>query len=128
MSDIHDEYWRASENHELRLQECGSCGVIRFPPTNYCGQCLSDDFQWMRAQGGGKVWSWVRFHRSYYKDMADRVPYIVALIQLDEGPMMASTVTNEDGGDLVCGARVELEFGSARDGKAAPMFRLAQSR
>jgi hypothetical protein len=117
------EYWSWVERGELRLQHCACCAAWQFPPAPVCRACLSRELEWEQVRGTGVVWSWIRMHRGYIPAYADRVPYNVVLVRLDEGPMMISSVIG-DALDIHCAAPVRLEFGISPEGWALPMFRV----
>jgi uncharacterized OB-fold protein len=90
--EIDREYWEGCRRGELRLQQCDSCQEWRFPPEPRCPNCLSSDHRWKVTSGRGKVWSWIVMHQKYFAGLADQLPYNVAMIQLEEGPLMMSNV------------------------------------
>jgi uncharacterized OB-fold protein len=75
-----------------------------------CPVCLSPDARAESASGGGRVVSWVVYHRAYGPSFADRVPYNVTLVELDEGPRLLTTVV-EPTAALAVGARVQVSSG-----------------
>ena len=79
-------YWQAAREHRLELPRCNACGKMWFPPSQSCPHCLAADFTWTRVSGLGKVFSFVIYHRVYHPAFAGDVPYVVALVELDEGP------------------------------------------
>ena len=58
--------------------------------------CLAPEAQWQPMSGRGQVFSFVVFHRAYHPAWEGKVPYTVALIELDEGPVMLSNVIGVD--------------------------------
>lgn len=124
MTDLDDDYWAGAERGELLVQRCLSCGLKRFPPSPYCNACLSSKFEWEVASGDGRIWSWIRMHRVYYKDFADKVPYNVALVELAEGPFVMSSIVGEGSDRLVCDAAVRLRFERDGEGRNLPVFEL----
>ena len=79
-------YWQAAREHRLELPRCNACGKFWFPPSQSCPHCLAADFAWMPVSGVGKIYSFVVFHRVYHPAFAQDVPYVVALVELAEGP------------------------------------------
>ncbi|HEX6388101.1 MAG TPA: OB-fold domain-containing protein [Solirubrobacteraceae bacterium] len=110
-------HWEAlRERGELVFQRCASCGVARLPPREACPTCLSADATWEVASGRGAVVSWVVYHRAYDPAFAARVPYVVALVALEEGPRMLTNVRGPQEG-LAVGASVQLAV--EREGELA---------
>ncbi|MBN9427233.1 MAG: OB-fold domain-containing protein [Burkholderiales bacterium] len=123
--NLHDEYWSTLAAGEFKIRRCKDCGTWQFPPMTLCQHCLSENVAWERPSGRGRVWSWIRVHKPYFKSFSDQVPYLVAMIELDEGPMMISSLLDVSETDVVpCGAPVELAI-KARGDKTLPYFRLS---
>jgi uncharacterized protein len=118
------EYWDGPDAGELRLQQCGNCGYTRFPPAPTCPRCLSGDYTWHVSTGRGVLWSWIRMHRKYFAAFEDRLPYNVAMIQLDDGPRLISSIIEDGEHDLRCGARVEAAFERRSGEFTLPEFRI----
>ncbi len=116
-------YWRYCAAGELRTQKCGDCGHVRFPPSVVCPRCLSEQSQWTRLSGRGKVWSWVVFHQAYYPGYADDVPYNTAIVELEEGPRMHTNIVGCENDDIYIGMPVEVLFDPIDDGIHLPKFR-----
>ena len=83
--DASEGFWEACARHELVIQTCARCGHRRFPPRPMCPRCRSLDSTWERGSGRGRVWSWVVAHPPVIPSFADRVPFNVAVIELEEG-------------------------------------------
>lgn len=123
---IDREYWEGCLKGELRLQRCDSCGSWRFPPEPNCPRCLSTDYLWTASSGRGVVWSWIVMHRNYFPGLADQLPYNVALIRLDEGPMMISNVDCLPD-RISCDMPVTVFFDRITNDYSLPRFRPAFS-
>jgi uncharacterized OB-fold protein len=118
------KYWEGTDSGELRIQQCDSCSMWRFPPSGTCPRCLSADYSWQVSAGRGVLWSWIRMHQRYFAAFTDRIPYNVAIIKLDEGPRMISSIVTDNPQDLRCGSRVEVVF-ARKDGEfTLPEFRI----
>jgi uncharacterized OB-fold protein len=78
---------------ELRVALCRSCSAPAFPPPRVCSRCgATDPAHWITASGRGRLWSVAEFHRTYLPDHP--APYPVAVVELDEGPRLLSTLTD----------------------------------
>ena len=121
ITDLNRPYWDGLREGRLRVQRCG-CGHAWLPARRECPSCLRDGARWEDCSGRGSVLSWVVYHTAYHPAFESRLPYHVALVELDEGPRLLSRVL--DGHDrLRGGLRVELAV-SWEDGLALPTFRL----
>ena len=85
-------YWDSLERGVLSFQCCRHCGHAWLPARTECPSCLEPDWQWQPASGRAKVVSWVVFHMAYHKAFESRLPYNVAIIELEEGPRLISNV------------------------------------
>jgi len=116
-------YWDYLKKHELRLQKCTKCQFIRFPASPLCPECHSNDHTWQRVKGTGSVFSWVVFHKCYFPSFAKNVPYNVAMIQLDEGPIVIANIINIENSAIKRGLRVEVMFDDIDDTLTIPRFK-----
>jgi uncharacterized OB-fold protein len=115
-------YWAGLAKGRLLLQACDQCGQVRFPPSTHCPACLSRDHSWEEVSGHGTLWSWVVFHKVYFPSFRDDVPYNVALVQLDEGPMITSRITGVQAADLRCDMPVRACFEKVPTGRTVVVF------
>lgn len=88
------EFRRRGEGGELVLQRCAACGYLRYPPAPLCPECLSPRTEWVTDPGIGVIWSYCVYHRAFGSEFAGLVPYAVALVQLDSGPMLVTNVVD----------------------------------
>lgn len=124
MPEIDAQYRTGAAEGRLVVQKCPQCEHLRFPPAAVCPRCLTKSDEWETLSGRGRVWSWIRIHKQYFRDTRREPPYNVALIQLDEGPMMISAIVGEPE-QLSCGASVQAVFpGNGSD--TIPWFQLRQ--
>ena len=122
-SELSAPFWAAGLAGTLRLQQCESCAHVRFPLDPICPRCLWPEYRWTALTGRGKVQTFVRFQRAYDATWEDRVPYVVALIELDEGPVMISNVVGEGALDVKVDDAVEVVFEVVSADAALPQFR-----
>src|SRR5690242_12608965 len=88
-------YWAAAADGVLLLQRCTACATRRFYPRLLCPECHSDDHTWQEASGRGSVYSYSVVHRAPSPALQGEAPYVVALIDLDEGVRMFSRVLGD---------------------------------
>jgi uncharacterized protein len=116
-------YWDALTRGELWFQRCAVCGNAWLPPREDCPRCLASSWEWERASGSGKLVTWVVYHRAYHPAFESRLPYNVAVVELDEGPRLVTNIVDPDAG-LAADARVELAI-EDEHGVALARFRVA---
>lgn len=118
-------YWEAARRHELQIQRCTSCGSYYFYPRRNCPVCGSDAVEWTKVSGRGTVYSFTVNHRGPGAAFAAEVPYVVALIELAEGPRLMSNVVGCEPSAVTIGMPVEVVFENINDQIALPKFRPA---
>jgi uncharacterized OB-fold protein len=115
-------FWEAARAHRLLLPLCNHCGRFWFPPTQRCAHCLSADFVWRQARGTGHIYSFVVYHRVYHPGFEGAVPYVVAIVELDEGPRLITNIVGMSPDEVRCDMRVEVVFDESESGVAIPKF------
>jgi uncharacterized OB-fold protein len=117
-------FWDGCRAGELRLQQCADCGAHRYPPASLCPACGGGETRWAALSGRGTVFSWiVVVHPSPRAVYADEVPYVVALIDLEEGVHMASNIVGCAPEDVTAGMPVEVVFEKVSEEITLPKFR-----
>lgn len=117
-------FWQGCREHRLLLERCADCGSIRFPPSGMCPRCRSRGVQWTASSGRGTVFSWIVVHHPVPKDLyAAEVPYVVALVELEEGVRMPSNIVQCDPQSITAGMPVEVVFDDVSDSLTLPRFR-----
>jgi uncharacterized OB-fold protein len=93
-----------------------------------CPYCHSRELCWEQLAGTGTVYSVTVSRRAPSPEFADLVPYVVALVDLDEGCRMMSNIVGYDADLARCGSRVRVAFQAVAEGQVLPMFVLAESQ
>ena len=114
-------FWKAAAEGRLLVQYCSSCGTPRFYPRLLCPSCHSDEHRWEQAAGTGTVYTFSVVRRAPSPAFAADVPYVVALIDLDEGVRMMANVV-ADPAEVAIGDRVRVRFRPGTDDVAVPEF------
>jgi uncharacterized protein len=123
ITDDNKQYWAYCKNHELRMQKCLQCGYIRFPPGIVCPRCHSMQTEWIKLSGQGKIYSFVIYRRAYHPAYRKDIPYIVAIIQLNEGPRMESNVAGCQPEDIRIDMPVEVSFEDIDENISIPKYK-----
>lgn len=121
-SELTEPFWSGGLSGELRLQQCANCGHVRYPISTICPRCLSPDAAWAAMSGRGVVQSYIVFERAYHQAWAGQVPYVVALIELAEGPVLISNVVGVDPSTVRVGQQVSVVFERRSAAAALPQF------
>ena len=118
-STVSAPFWAGTERHQLVMQRCGPCRRMVWYPRPVCPRCGQFSLRWEQLSGHGVVYAVSVHHRAAHPAFADRVPYSVVLVDLDEGARMMSNVFGPppDVGDAVSVAWTALG-----DGRSLPTF------
>ena len=125
--DTTTPFWEATKDKKFLVQRCGACDKPIFYPREVCPTCLSSDsLEWRESTGKGTVYAVSVQHRPANPTMADRVPYVVALVELDDGIRVMSNVIGCDPGDVAIGDAVRVTWEELSDGRNLPQFEPAR--
>ena len=120
-----EPYWSGVADGVLLLQHCSGCGCVLHPPAPACPVCQSDVLQWQAASGKGLLFSYTVVHHPTHSAFADRVPYVVALVELDEGVRLVTSIVGATDEQLRVGMPLEVVFVRSEN-LVLPYFRPVQ--
>ena len=115
-------YWEGAGRGELVLQRCGSCQGVQHRPRGFCVSCLSDDIEHFVASGRGEVYTYSVVRQNQMPRFRDAVPYVVAYVQLEEGPQLLTNIVDCDPDVVSIGMPVRVDFVSTEGGLGVPRF------
>ena len=115
-------FYDACAAGKLVLQRCQSCGHVLFYPRTHCDACQSDQLVWEDAIGAGTIASYTVVRRGVSADF--EAPYVIALIDLAEGPRMMSQIVDADPDALAVGLSVKVDFAAWSEDITLPVLRL----
>jgi len=121
-------FWEGTVAEELRIQVCGACGHKQLPGGPCCRECLSQELSWQRVSGRGRVFSYTVVHHAFHPTFAAQTPYVVADIELEEGPVLTSNVTDIDPAEVGIGMPVKVWFDAPSVDAFGVGFRLPKFR
>ncbi len=116
-------FWEGCRSSELRLQFCLSCSTYRYAPKRICPFCWSTEFEWRTTTGRGQVYTFTIEHHAYHPAWKEDVPYVIAIIQLEEGPRMTSRIVGVKPEDVRIGLPVQVTFNKATEEISLPLFK-----
>jgi uncharacterized protein len=114
-------YWEGCSRDEFRFLRCTNCQLAMADAARICWRCHSRELRWERSRGHGRIYSWTIVWRP--QTPVFQVPYSVAIIQLDEGIFVVSSIIGCRPEDLAEGMEVAVEFHPANDSLKLPYFR-----
>lgn len=80
------EFWAGAARDELRIPRCDSCGLLCWYPRKQCRHCDGTTFTWDTMSGRGTLFSWVVVTHPFLPQFANLVPFVPALVALEEDP------------------------------------------
>ncbi|MEK9751682.1 MAG: Zn-ribbon domain-containing OB-fold protein [Rhodospirillaceae bacterium] len=117
-------YWAAAAEGRLEVQYCSECATHQFPPGHLCRNCGAEGLSWRAVSGRGRIHTFSIVYRAPTPAFRGRVPYTVALIDLDEGPRMMTNIVGAGALECTIGDTVEVCFEDRAGGAMIPQFRL----
>ena len=114
-------FWEAAARNSLVRPVCDVCGTNFFVPQIACSSCHSEAWTYQESSGRGTISTFTVVHRAPTAD--HQPPYIVAVIDLDEGWHMMSNIVGCQHDSVHMGQRVAVDFHSRADGVVLPVFR-----
>jgi len=115
-------FWEGCKREELLIQKCRDCGTFIFYPKMYCTNCLSSNLEWIKSRGKGKIYTHMTVYGFQPTEFSEDVPYVVAVIQLDEGVRMMSNIVNCKEEEVFCNMPVEVVFEKVTKEFTLPKF------
>lgn len=103
-------FWEAAHRHELVLQRCAACARHVFYPRLNCPCCGGRELAWVKASGRGAVYTFTVARRPTHPAFAGRKPYVIAIVELEEGPHMTTNIVGCDPDEVCIGMPVEASF------------------
>ncbi|CAB4885324.1 unannotated protein [freshwater metagenome] len=114
-------FWDGVSEHRLLIQRCTGCATLRHPPRPMCPRCNSVSWDTLESSGRGSVFSFVMPQFPQYPWF--EYPYIVVLVDLDEGTRLVSNLRDIAPAEVTIGMRVEVFYEHHDDGLVLPQFR-----
>lgn len=115
-------FWDATAQGKLLVQRCSNCKQMQSMPRVFCRHCMSENLQWETSQGQGSIYTFTVNYRPANEHMADKVPYVVAVVQLDEGVRMMANIVDAVPEAVRIGDRVRVRFLRLSETLSLPQF------
>lgn len=118
-------YWEGLAQGELRIQRCTTCSRAVFYPRSICPHCHAETLSWIVASGKGTIYSYTVAHQAF-GFFAEQAPFIIAIIELEEGVRMMSRIIDAPREQVVIGKSVQVTFEPVTEDLTLPYFRLVE--
>ncbi len=103
-------FWQATREQTFKYQQCANCGTVVWYPRAHCTGCTNSALEWKTSAGEGTIYTFSIVRQSYHPFFRGQVPYVVAYVDLDEGPRFLTNVVGVDADAVSIGQRVRLEW------------------
>jgi uncharacterized protein len=120
-------FWDAARAGRLLYQRCGACNLAYAYARPFCPRCWSEDVSWQEASGRATLYTWSVVHRNDLPPFPERVPYVAAVVDLEEGPRLMANLVDWEDGRLEIGMALEVAFRQETDEITLPVFRAASA-
>jgi len=119
-------FFEAAARGELRYQRCPECGHAQFYPRAVCTACGASP-EWANASGRGTVHTFTVVRQNLMPPFREELPYVVAMVELEEGVRMMTNVTDCAPDDVHVGMALEAYAVEYEEGRAVPFWRPVRS-
>jgi len=127
-SFVSQPFWDAAKEHRLVYQRCRLCGTNVFYPRDICPgpDCFGvGTLDWVESSGKGTVYSFTVSYQPAHPAFKEDVPYMLAIVELDEGWRMNTNIINADPKDMAIGMKVEVVWDDVTPEITLPKFQIA---
>ncbi len=118
-------YWEGCGRHELVLQRCRDCRTVQHRPRAICASCLSSAIEHFVASGRGTVYTYTVTHQNGSPRFARALPYVMAYVDLAEGPRLMTNIVGCEPDEVAIGMPVQADYVDTAGDYAVPRFRPA---
>ena len=115
-------FWDATAQGRIDLPVCDDCGYVIWYPRAFCPECQSTAVTWTTMSGRATVHSYTIVNGGVGSRWREHIPYVVAYVELAEGPRLLTNVVDVDPDAVRIGMAVEAVFDDAGDGNAVVRF------
>jgi uncharacterized protein len=118
-------WWEGCGRAELVLQRCTTCGLVQHKPRAMCVACLTDTVEHFVASGRGTIHTFTVTHQNNVPPFSAQLPYVLAYVELEEGPRVLTNIVGAEPGDVRIGQAVEADYATSSrdDGEAFAVLR-----
>ena len=115
-------FWEGTKAGRLLLRSCNACGAVHYYPRPFCPTCWSDDVDWVEASGKATLYTHSTVYTNDLPPFNERLPYIPAVVDLQEGPRMMTEIVDCATEDLQIGMPLEVTFREVTDEVTIAVF------
>lgn len=125
MTGLTREFWESAKQGKLVFQYCSKCKTLQAYPKPWCSECGSEELTWKEVSGEGTIYSYTipRQVVDNSPAFAEKMPFVVAIVQLREGPRIYSNIVDLDPEKVAIGMKVTVIFEELSGDIALPKFK-----
>jgi uncharacterized OB-fold protein len=116
-------FWDGLRDGRLLIKHCTACGAFHYYPRPFCPTCWSDDVEWYEASGRATVYTYSTVYVNDLPPFGPQVPYVAAVVELEEGPRMMTRLVDCTKDDITLGMPVEVTYTDLDDELKIAVFR-----
>lgn len=118
-------FWDGCKEGRFLIRHCNACGADHYYPRPFCPTCWSDDVAWKEASGRATLYTYSVVHVNDLPPFGERVPYVAAIVELEEGPRVMTNVEGVEHDALQIGMPLVVEYKPISDDITIAIFRPA---
>jgi uncharacterized OB-fold protein len=125
---IEDEsrpFWDGAREGKFLIARCGNCGRAHHYPRTFCPFCWSEDVSWETASGKATLYTYSTVYVNDMVPFKEKLPYIAAVVDLEEGPRVMTRLVGIETADLQIGMPLVVDYEAISEDVTAPVFRPA---
>lgn len=123
MDSLSKPWFDAAAEGRLLIQRSTSTGNYQWYPRSHVVGTLETDVEWVEAAGTGRIYSFTIVHKTPNAEFAGETPYVLALVELDEGVRLSTRIVETPLEDIVCDLHVTVVFNKISDDATVPYFK-----
>lgn len=125
---VSQPFWDAARQHRLLLQRSAKSGKFLYYPREVSPFAVDDALEWAEASGRGSVYSFTIARRATGPQWESDVPYVIAMVELEEGPRMTANIVGCEPTSVFVGMPVEVSFEDVTPEVTLVQFRPVEAR
>ncbi len=108
-------FYNGWKDKKLLFHKCRKCGNIIWPFSIACPECLDTETELIESKGRGQIYTYTIFNVPFHKDFKDKIPYVVAIVKLSEGPKLVTNIVNTSFRLIQCDSPVKIVWQKSGD-------------
>lgn len=120
--EVSRPFFEGAARGVLMIQQCDGCRAFLAPGSRVCTECLNESLTWVAASGRATLFTFAIMHQRYHPGFFEDLPYNIAVVELEEGPRLNTTIVGLANDDLKVGLPLTVTFEQVGEGVSLPKF------